>query len=155
MYGIIKKMFVVLLANTVSASNHTKCVFLGNQKCEIQPTFINLHLNEYSQEFHFYPFTVKSGKCVGSCNTLNNLSNKVCVPNKTEDFDPNMCNMITGINESKKINKPYIMSMMEENVIQINGGEMMNVFVSVKNMIYVKNIMFGIKLYVIVKMANF
>ena len=155
MYGIIKKMFVVLLANTVNASNHTKCVFLGNQKCEIQPTFINLHLNEYSQEFHFYPFTVKSGKCVGSCNTLNDLPNKVCVPNKTEDFDLNMCNMITGINESKKINKPYIMSMMEENVIQINGGKMMNVFVSVKNMIYVKNIMFGIKLYVIVKMENF
>ena len=154
MYGIIKKMFVVLLANTVNASNHTKCVFLGNQKCEIQPTFINLHLNEYSQEFHFYPFTVKSGKCVGSCNTLNDLPNKVCVPNKTEDFDLNMCNMITGINESKKINKPYIMSMMEENVIQINGGKMMNVFVSVKNMIYVKNIMFGIKLYVIVKMEN-
>ena len=47
------------------------------------------------------------------------------------------------------------MSMMEENVIQINGGKMMNVFVSVKNMIYVKNIMFGIKLYVIVKMENF
>ena len=155
MYGIIKKMFVVLLANTVNASNHTKCVFLGNQKCEIQPTFINLHLNEYSQEFHFYPFTVKSGKCVGSCNTLNDLSNKVCVPNKTEDFDLNMCNMITGINESTKINKPYIMSMMEENVIQINGGKMMNVFVSVKNMIYVKNIMFGIKLYIIVKMENF
>ena len=103
MYGIIKKMFVALLANTVNASNHTKSVFLGNQKCEIQPTFINLHLDEYSQEFHFYPFTGKSDKCVGSCNTLNDLSNKVSVPNKTEDFDLNMCNMITGINESKKL----------------------------------------------------
>ena len=46
------------------------------------------------------------------------------------------------------------MSMMEENVIQTNGGKMMNVYVSVKNIIYVKNIMFGIKLYVIVKMEN-
>ena len=40
--------------------------------------------NEYSQEFHYYPFTVKLDRCVGSCNTLNELSNKVCVPNKTE-----------------------------------------------------------------------
>ena len=25
---------------------------LSNQKCEIQPIFINLHPNEYSQGFH-------------------------------------------------------------------------------------------------------
>ena len=49
---------------------------LSNQKYEIQPTFINLHPNEYSQESHYYPFTVKLDKCVGSCNTLNDLSNK-------------------------------------------------------------------------------
>ena len=30
----------------VNASNHTKCLSLSNQKCEIQPTLINLHPNE-------------------------------------------------------------------------------------------------------------
>ena len=49
-----------------------KCVSLSNQKCMIQPTLINLHPNEYSQEFHFYPFVVKLDRCVGSCNTLKN-----------------------------------------------------------------------------------
>ena len=43
---------------------------------------------------------------------------------------------------------------MEENVIQINGGIMINVDVSVKNVIYAKKIMFGIILHVIVKMEN-
>ena len=43
---------------------------------------------------------------------------------------------------------------MEENVIQINGGIMINVDVSVKNVMYVKKIMFGILLHVIVKMKN-
>ena len=90
MLGVIKIMFIVLLSSIVNASNHTKCVSLSNQKCEIQPTFINLHPNEYSQEFHYYPFTVKLDKCVGSCNTLNDLSNKVCVPDKTEDFNLNV-----------------------------------------------------------------
>ena len=61
-----------------------KCVSLSNQKCDIQPIFINLHPNEYSQEFHFYPFSVKLDKCVGICNTLSDLYNKVCVPNKTK-----------------------------------------------------------------------
>ena len=51
-------------------------MLLSNQKCMIQPTLINLHPNEYSQEFHFYPFEFKLERCVGSCNTLNDLSKK-------------------------------------------------------------------------------
>ena len=43
---------------------------------------------------------------------------------------------------------------MEENVIQINGGIIIDVDVSVKNVMYVKNIMFGIPLHVTVKMEN-
>ena len=50
MRGIIKKKFVVLLISAVNASNHTKCVSLNNQSCMTQPTLINLHSNEYSQE---------------------------------------------------------------------------------------------------------
>ena len=98
-------MFIVLLSSIVNASNHTKCVSLSNQKCEIQPTFINLHPNEYSQEFYYYLFTVKLDKCTGSFNTLNDLSSKVCVPDKTEDLNLNVFSMITGINESKTLTK--------------------------------------------------
>ena len=38
---------------------------LSNQNCMIQPTLINLHPNEHSQEFHYYPFAVKLDRCVG------------------------------------------------------------------------------------------
>ena len=72
-------MFIVLISIIVDASNHTRCVLLGNQKCEIQRAPINLHPNEYSQEFHYYPFAVKLDRCVGNRNTLNDLSNKVCI----------------------------------------------------------------------------
>ena len=61
-----------------------------------QPTPINLHTNEYSQELHYYAFAVKLDRCVGDCNTLNDFSNKVCVPNKTEDLNLSVFNMITG-----------------------------------------------------------
>ena len=70
-----------------------------------QPTLISLHLNKYSQEFPYYPFLVKIDKYIGSCNTLNDLSNKVCIPNKTGDLNLSAFNMITGINESKTITK--------------------------------------------------
>ena len=43
---------------------------------------------------------------------------------------------------------------MEKNVIQINSGIMINFYVSVKNVMYVKKIMLGIQLHVIVKMEN-
>ena len=58
MFGLIKKIFIGLLTGLVNGSNHTKCVSLSNQKCMIQPTFINLHPNEYSQEFHYYSFAL-------------------------------------------------------------------------------------------------
>ena len=48
---------------------------------------------------------VKLDRCVGSCNILNDLSNKVCVPNNTEDLNLSIININTGINESKTLTK--------------------------------------------------
>ena len=66
--------------------------------------------------------------------------------------------MITGTNVSKTLTKHVHanvnVNLMEKNVIQINGGIMINVDVSVKIFMYVKKIMFGILLHVIVKMEN-
>ena len=70
-----------------------------------QHTLINLHPNEYSQQFHYYPFAVKLDTCAECSNTLNDLSNKVCIPNKTEDLNLSVSNMITGMNESKTLTK--------------------------------------------------
>ena len=95
----------MLLASIVSASKHAKCVSLSNQKREIQPNLMNLHPNEYSQEFHYYPFAVKLDRCVRSCNALNDLSNKLCFPNKTKDLNVLVFNMITGKNQSKILTK--------------------------------------------------
>ena len=63
MFGLYKKIFIGLLTGLVNGSSHAKCVSLSNQKCMIQPTLINLHLNEYSQEFHYYPFAFKLDGC--------------------------------------------------------------------------------------------
>ena len=70
-----------------------------------EPTIINLHPNEQSKKFHYYSLAVKLDRCVGSCNTLNDLSNKVWVPNKTGDLNLSMVNMITGISELKALTK--------------------------------------------------
>ena len=105
MFGLIKKIFFGLLTGLGNGSNHTKYVSLSNQRCMNQLTLINLHPNDYSQEFHYYPFAVKLDRCVGSCNTLNSLSNKVCIPNKAGGVNLSVFCMITGINESKALTK--------------------------------------------------
>ena len=61
MYGLIKKMFTGFLTGLVNGSNHIKYILLSNPKCMIQPILINLNRNEHSQEFYYYPFTVKLG----------------------------------------------------------------------------------------------
>ena len=48
----------------------------------IQTALINLHPNEYTQGIRYCPFAVNLDRCKGSCNILNNLSNRMCVPKK-------------------------------------------------------------------------
>ena len=85
MFGIIKQKFIVLIISIANASNHT---------------LINSHPNEYSHELHYYPFKVKLDRYVGSCNTLHDLCNKVCVPNKAEDINIHVFNITTGVDKS-------------------------------------------------------
>ena len=58
---------------------------------------INLHPSGYSQELHYYQFAVNLDGCLRSCSTLNDLSNKVCVSNKTKDLNLSTFYMNTGI----------------------------------------------------------
>ena len=125
----------------------------------IQPILINLHPNEYSQKLNFYPFAVKLGRCAGSCNTLNDLSNKVCVPNKREVLNLNVFNMITEISESKHLQIMYHanvnVNLMIKNEIEIKSEIMINVDASAKTIIYAKKIIFRILQHVVPKNSKY
>ena len=138
MIGFIEKIFIVFLASVLSTSNHTKCVSLSNQKCEIPPTLINLHPNEYSQELHCYLFAVKLDRRIGNCNTLNDFSNKECAPDKTEDLNLIINHANVNINLTVEV------------VIQIKSRITINGNANAKS----KKIIFGILLYVVAKMVN-
>ena len=110
---------------------------LRNQKCEIQCILINLHPNEYGQELHYYPFAVKLDKFVGSLNTINDLLNKVCALNKTEDINTcfqynyrkNKSNVLT-----KDISCKCNCKFDKRNFSSNQKWIIINVDVSVKNM---------------------
>ena len=87
--------------------------------------------------------------CVAICNILNDLYNKVFIPNKLEDLNPSAFKMIKRINKSKALTKHISCECKYK-----FGGITINVNVSGKTIIYVKKIMFGILLHVIVKIEN-
>ena len=67
--------------------------------------------------------------------------------------------MVTGKNESNCLTKDVScknenLNLVEENIIQIKNGMMINVDKNVKNIIYVKKIISAILLHVVVKMEN-
>ena len=95
-------MFIGWLTGLLNASKHKKYVSLRQNP---QHTLINLHPNEYTQGLCYYPFVFNLDRCVGSFNTLNDLSNKVCNPNKTKNLNLSLSKIITGINEFETLRK--------------------------------------------------
>ena len=86
-YCVLKNLYLPLLT-----PDHVKFISFKNQQHITQPTLMNLHLNEYIEGLHYYPFIRNLDRSMGSCNTLNDLSNKRCVAIKTGDL--NLCVLI-------------------------------------------------------------
>ena len=42
------------------------CISMTNQECRVRPKNVNI----YSDELVFYPFSIKTSKCSGSCNNV-------------------------------------------------------------------------------------
>ena len=97
----------------------------NNQSCMTRPTLVNLNPDKYNQGLHCYPFMVKLGLCSGSCNNLDDLFDRIGVPNKTEYVNSSVFNMTTRINESKTLKNIYHakvnVNLIVEHVIQIKS----------------------------------
>ena len=92
---------------------------------------------------------------------LDDLSNRVCVPNKTVDLNLNIFHIITGINESKILTKHISCKCQYKfdgrKCKSNQNGITVSVLVSLKilkNIICAKKIIFSILLHVVVKMVN-
>ena len=72
---------------------------------------IHLRHNKYKQELRYYLCVVKLNKCNESCHAVNDLSNRIHVPNKTEDLNIHVFNMIAGKKGIKNFKRRYIMTM--------------------------------------------
>ena len=63
-------MFFTGLAflSTLTSVNMLSCISMNNQECRIRPQIANVNGNDPV----FFPFSIKTSKCSGSCNNINN-----------------------------------------------------------------------------------
>ena len=91
---------------------------------------------------------------MGKCNTINDLFNSVCVPEKAEDLNRNIFNVIAGTNESRAL-KTYHASMnvilVAANVTLVKSEIIINVSVIIKIIKPARKITVGILVHVFVR----
>ena len=126
-------MFCPFIASlSFSSSLAIKCLFLNDEPCIVRPTLIELN----PVELKYYPFLISLNKFTGS---YNDLSPKICVPNKAKDINIKAFNMITS-----KIHVIVNANSIVQYLIQIKNGIIKHVNVNVKIILRAKKLIFGI-----------
>ena len=77
MFVFIKKIFSARLGfiSSIVSTTLLSCISMNNQACKVRPEIINVNSNEPV----FYPFSIKTSKCSGSCYNINDPYAKICV----------------------------------------------------------------------------
>ena len=66
---------------------------MNSQAGKVKPEIINLNSNELV----FYPFSIKTSKCSGSCNNVNDPYPKICVPDTVKDLNLKVFNLMSEL----------------------------------------------------------
>ena len=85
MFVFIKKIFYIgsLFLSSLVSTTSLNCISMNNQVCKVRPEIINVHSNEPI----FYPFNIKTSKCSGSFNNINDPYAKICVPDVIKELN--------------------------------------------------------------------
>ena len=114
-FGFVKKVFftgLTILSSFINAiplstaplnttrlnANPLSCISMSNQPCKTRPEIVNVH----NDNPIFYNFSVKTSKCSGNCNNVNDPYAKICVPDVVKDLNVKVFNLMSRTNETKK-----------------------------------------------------
>ena len=75
MFGFIKKIFLTGLSvlSSLTSATSLSCISMNNEERKVRPEIINVNGNEPV----FYPFSIKTSNCSGSCNNINDPYAKI------------------------------------------------------------------------------
>ena len=74
-FRFVKKVFFEGLAilSGFTKANSLSCILMNNQECKTRSQVVNVN----GDKPVFFPFSIETGKCSGSCNNINYLYAKI------------------------------------------------------------------------------
>ena len=99
MFKFVKRIFVstMMFFDNISGVNSLEPVLMSNQEGKVRPKIVNVNSNEPL----FYPFSIETSKCSGSCNNINDPYAKLCVPNVVKHLNIKVFNLMSRTNETR------------------------------------------------------
>ena len=97
MLGFLKQIFistVMFFGCSLPSVNSLQCISMNNQEYKLRPEIVNVN----SDEPVFCPFSIKTSKCSGSCNNINDPYAKMCAPDVIKNINIkvfNVCQELT------------------------------------------------------------
>ena len=78
MFRFINQIFIstMMFFGSLSSVNPLECISMKNQECKVRREIVNVNSNNPI----FYPFIIKTNKCSGNCNNINDPYARICVP---------------------------------------------------------------------------
>ena len=92
-FGFVKKLFFVGLTilSGFTNANSLSCISMNNHECKKRPEVLNVN----GDESVFFPFSIKTSKCSGSCNNINYPYAKICVPDVLKNLNFKVFNLMS------------------------------------------------------------
>ena len=75
------------------------CISMNNQPCKARLDIVNVNSNKPI----FYPFSIKTSKCSGNCNNINDPYARICVPDIVKNLNVKVFNLMSRTNETRFI----------------------------------------------------
>ena len=96
---MVKKLFFVGLTilSSFTNANSLSCISINNQECKTRPQVINVD----GDEPVFFPFSIKTSKCSGSCNNIIYPYAKICVSDVIKNLNVKVFNLMSRTNETR------------------------------------------------------
>ena len=92
--------FIFFIGSTFLTSiSSLSCFSMANKECRVRPEIINVNSNESV----FYPFSIKTSECSGSCNNINDPYEKIYVPDNVKDLNVKVFKIMSRTNETRHI----------------------------------------------------
>ena len=101
MFVFMKKIFLTWLAflSSLVSTTPLSCISMNNPVCKVRPEIFNVSGNESV----FYPFSIKTSKCSGSCSNINDACAKVWVADVVKNLNVKVFNLMSRTDETRHI----------------------------------------------------